>query len=256
MPFLTLAQGDPIGLDLFKKLVETRYGGSPPAMEALRITYQGRSQAQLGPIPLWAKVEATATYRFPFQMKWRFDVRVLRFLRSGYTTTFDGEKVYEWEQGKIKPVDDPELVESARRRVWAETVFFVSPLIADDKVRVEGSDNRTFRALAPGYPEIAATVRLNEDNTLNVVEIDRLDPTDRETKCQHLRPVGELKNVDGLIVPEMVQRSWGGPAFMELTPVKVELNPALEPDEFVLHNENLLEGILDNDDDDAPEESA
>jgi hypothetical protein len=245
MKILILAQGDPIGLDLFKKLVDARYGMSPPAMDALRVTFEGRSQARLGPLPLWARVKATATYQFPFQMKWEFKIKMLRIFNTSFATSFDGEAVYEKQRLEIKRTSDEVEVDSARRRVWAETVFFISPLIADHQVRLEGVSSSSFRALAPGWPEIATEVHLREDHTVDHVDIERIDPVDNQRKIQRLRPVGELINIDGLILPQKLQRCWYDDMFMELVPVSVEMNPRLTDDEFVLKSENLLEGLDD-----------
>ncbi len=252
MPFLLLTQGDPIGLDLLKKLVDNRYGGNPPAMDSVRVTYQGWSQAALGPIPLKADVEAVATYRFPFQFRWEFKVRMLRIFRSQFTTTFDGSTVYEVQRGRSVPITDPAQVESARARAWAEAVYFVSPLIADHDVHVQSIDGHAFRAVAPGFPDLAATVRLNEDNTLAAVEIERMDPGDSTRKLQQIVPDGGLTRVDGVLMPARMLRQWDGTRFMTLSPVKVELNPALEEGLFRLEKEDLLAVLRE----DEPEDSA
>lgn len=244
MAFLMLAQGDPIGKDLLKKLVDARFGSSPPGMDTLRVTFKGRSRARIGPLPLWARVNAVATYEFPRKMKWEFKVRVLGLLRSSYTTSFDGEAVYEVDRLKVKKLTDEMNVRSAWQRAWSETVFFISPLIADHEVRVESVGSRGFRVLAPGSPDIAAHVRLNDDNRIGDIEIERVDPADGQSKVQRIRPLGELKHIDGLNLPETIQRFWDNEMFMELSPVKVELNPQLEASEFTLESEDLL-SVLD-----------
>ncbi|GEM_PF-1021193 len=251
MSFLTLAQGDPIGKDLLKKLVNSRYGISPPAMESLRITYRGRTRARLWRVPLWARVDAVATYRFPREMKWEFKVRLLGLLRSGYTTSFDGTAVYEQHGFKVSTITDEVLVESARRRAWAETVFFISPLIADPQVHVEGEGNHTLRVWLAGQEADVAIVRLDEDNRLHEVEVERVDPADGQRKRQFIRPVGELVKVDGLIMPQTIQRYWEDELFMELSPVAVDLNPELAPDVFTLREENPLEGLDDTEENDS-----
>ncbi len=256
MAFLMLAQGDPIGRDLLKKLVLARYGPSPPAMDTLRITYKGRTRASLGPFPLWARVEAVASYRFPLHMRWDFRVRVLRLLSSSYTTTFDGEAVYEQHGLRVTRITEAEQVESARRRAWSETVFFVSPLIASDRVRVEGIDLSAFRAILADYPEDVATVRLSEDHRIREIEIERLDPADGLRKRQYIRPLGELTRVDGLILPERIQRFWDGEMFMELSPVAVVLNPELEADTFTLREETISDILREDEDAESDEETA
>ncbi|MFC1961251.1 hypothetical protein ACFLYO_11160 [Chloroflexota bacterium] len=148
MKFLTLTQGDPIGLGLLKRLVEARYGVSPPAMRALRVTYQGRTEARLGPFMVPAKVEAIATYDFPNKMKWAFKVKLFFIFTSSFTTSFDGAAVYEMERTKAIQKTDPDLVESARQRVWAESCYFISPLLAEHQAKVEGLDTRTIQASA------------------------------------------------------------------------------------------------------------
>jgi hypothetical protein len=243
MKFLSLAQGDPIGKDLLHKLVDARYGAHPPAMDALRVTYAGRSRAKLGPFSLWARVDAVATHRFPTLMKWSFKIRVLRFLRSSYTTCFDGETVYEAQGGRVTRSQDAEAVESARRRAWAETIFYVSPLIANDRVRVQGIDPHAFKAHLAGAESDVAIVRLDENNTLREIEIERLDPAAAQYQKQFLRPVGKLITIDGLILPETVRRYWGDEMIMELSPVRVEMNPALSEGEFVLKD---LLSVLDD----------
>ncbi len=248
MKFLSLAQGDPIGKDLLVKLVEARYGAHPPAMDAVRVTFKGRSRAQIGPIPLWARVTAVASYRFPLLMKWSFQIRVLGFLRSSYSTSFDGETVYEEQGGRVTRHRDAGAVESARRRAWAETVFYVSPLIADDRVRVEGVDSRTFKAYLADAADDVAVVRLHDNNTLREIEVERMDPATNQYKKQYLRPTGELVNVDGLILPATIARYWGDEMLMELSPAQVELNPEFAPDEFVIQD---LLAVLDEEDEDA-----
>ncbi|MBN2470929.1 MAG: hypothetical protein JXN59_09405 [Anaerolineae bacterium] len=252
MPFLLLTQGDTIGLDLLKKLVDNRYGSSPPGIDALRVTYTGWSAARIGPLPLRAQVHAIATYHFPFQMRWEFDVRVLRFLNSRYTTTFDGTTVYEEQRAKITETTDAAQVQSARARAWSEAVYFISPVIADHTVRVQSTDNHSFKVFAPGFPDLAAEVHLSDDNVMQAVEIDRLDPGDNSHKRQRIEPAGGLTRVDGLIVPAEMQRYWNNELFMSLKPVKIELNPDLTPETFTLKEENLL-AVLDEDDEPALE---
>lgn len=237
MSFLLLAQGDPIGKDLLKKLVIARYGFSPPAMETLRIRYRGRSRSKLGPFPVWVSLDATATYCFPLMMKWEMKVSVLRLFRSSYTTSFDGQAVYEQQGIHVTRSTDADMVESARRRAWSEAVFFVSPLIADRDVRVEGVDARSFRARLSGYDNDFAIVRLEDDHTLKEIEVERADPWGGERKTQYIRTRGSLIKVDGLLLPPLVQRYWGDKMFMELEPVAVEINPALTPDDFVLRED-------------------
>ncbi len=248
MNFLMLTQGDPIGLDLLKKMVEARYGMHPPAIESARVSYEGTSEANLGPIPFKAHVNAVATYHFPFLMKWDFKLRMLRFMRSSYATSFDGEAVYERQGGKVTRSTEASQVASARHRAWAETVTFISPLIADHNVRVEGIDSRSFRILAPGFPETVAIARLGEGNRLDAVEVNRTDPNDGKIKVQRLVLCGELKRVGDLILPERLERYWADHLFMTLRPVAVELNPTFSAGEFALAGENLL-AVLDEDED-------
>ncbi len=251
MPFLLLTQGDPIGLDLLKKLVDRRYGGSPPALDALRVTYRGWTAARLGPLPLRAGVEAVATYRFPFHIRWDFTVRMLRIFSSRYTTSFDGQAVYEEQNGRVTRSVDEAGVESARARAWSEAVYFISPMIADHTIRVQSIDNHTFRVFAPDTPQTAALVRLNEDDTLAAVEIERLDPSDNRVKLQRLKPAGELVRVDGLIMPQVLERYWDDVLAMRLSPVKVEVNPALDADTFTLKTEDLLAVLREDDEADS-----
>lgn len=252
MKFLTLTQGDPIGLDLLKRLVEARYGASPPAMRALRVTYEGRTEAKFGPFTVPAKVEAVATYEFPDKMKWQFRVRLLYIFTSNFTTSFDGTTVYEFERAKAQRETDPELVESARQRMWAESCYFISPLLVEHGAKVTGVDQRTFQASAPGYPEVMVTVHLKDDDSLASIDVERLDPHDRQRKLQRIVPEGELTSIDGVILPATMGRYWGDHRFMALSPVKVELNPELAADEFVLGDVDLLAG-LHADDDEAVE---
>ncbi|MBN1966553.1 MAG: hypothetical protein JW910_18015 [Anaerolineae bacterium] len=248
MSFFLLAQADPVGRDLLKKLVVARYGGSPPALDTLRVKFQGRSRAQVWGFQMWARVEATATYQFPDRYRWDFSLRLLRVLRSSFTTSFDGSAVYEQRGLRATRDAEAEAVESARRRAWAETVFFVSPLIVNERVRVEGIDMSSFRAIRPGGSvENAAIVRLDEQHRLREIEIERMDPADGLPKRQCLRPSGDLVRVDGLVLPQRVGRFWDDELFMELSPVGAELNPELSPDDFVLKTETI-DDILTEDD--------
>ena len=257
MSFLTLTQGDSVGKGLLKKLLGARYGGSVPALDTLRVTYRGRSQAKLGPLPLWAQVEAVATYRFPDHMRWEFKLTAIRLMRSSYSTAFDGTTVTELERNKVSVITDPQYVQSARTRAWAETVFFVSPLTTDERIRVERveEDSNAFRAYGPGEDGPVALVRLHEDGRLKEVEVERVNPVSGITQRQRLVSSGELTRVDKLIVPSMIQRYWDDELTMELTPVEVEINLALEPDAFTIQAEDLLAGLDEddeNDQDDSP----
>jgi hypothetical protein len=258
MSFLTLAQGDSVGKGLLKKMAQARYGGSPPALETLRVTYQGRSQARIGPIPLWARVEAVATYRFPDHLRWDFKLNVLRILRSAYSTAFDGQVVSELERGKAVVRTDAESIRSARTRAWAETVFFISPLITDERVRVERieDDPYAFRAFAPDGDTTAALGYLHEDGRLKEVTLERVNPVNNQSQRQRLVVAGELTLVDRLIMPATVQRFWDDELSMELTPVGVELNPELAPDTFKFEPVNLLEVLDDEEDGDSDSSGA
>jgi hypothetical protein len=257
MSFLTLAQGDSVGKGLLKKLLSARYGASPPALDTLRIHYEGKSRARLGPIPLWANVKATSTYRFPDRMKWEFHVKVLRVFNSSYSTAFDGTTVYEYERGQYTHTTDPDIIRSAQLRVWSETVFFISPLMADERVRVEKieDDPHSFRAYAPDSDDVLVTVHLREgDGQLDEIELKRYNSVDRQTQLQRLRARGELTRVDGLIMPQTLERYWEDELQMALTPVQVELNPALTEADFRLEKEDLL-AIL-HEDEEADEDDA
>ena len=258
MSFLTLTQGDSVGKGLLKKLLNARYGGSVPALETLRVTYQGRSRAKLGPILLWAKVNAVATYRFPDQMRWEFKLSVLRILRSGYSTAFDGQTITELERGKVNVITEPAAVQSARTRAWAETVFFVSPLSTDERIRVERVEDEpnAFRAYGPSDTvelepgATVALVRLQDDGRLKEVVVERINPVSGKMQRQRLSAAGDLARVDKLIMPSLLRRYWDDELTMELTPVEVEVNPDLGPGTFTLQPENLLAGLDDEDDED------
>jgi hypothetical protein len=259
MSFLTLTQGDSVGKGLLKKLLNARYGGSVPALETLRVTYQGRSQAKLGPIPMWARVDAVATYRFPDQMRWEFKLAVARVLHSSYSTAFNGTTVTELERNKVSVITDANYVHSARTRAWAETVFFISPLTTDDRFRVERveEDTNAFRAYGPGNgaedgsEETVALVRLHEDGRLNEVVVERVNPVSGQMQLQRLVASGELARIDRLIMPSLVRRYWDDELSMELRPVEVEVNPDLPSETFTIQQENLL-AVLDEDDEDEP----
>lgn len=250
MSFFILAQTNPIGRDLLRKLVATRYGVSPPAMDTLRIRFEGRSKATLMGLSQWAKVEATATYMFPDRYRWDFRIRMFRLLRSSFTTSFDGSAVYEQRGLNATRNAEAAAVTSARRRAWAETLLFISPLLVNENARVEGLDMTSFRAFMPGAQgdDDAATVHLDEQNRMTEVTINRMDPADGQHKRQSLRPSGELTRVDTLVVPQIIGRYWDDELFMELSPVEVELNPELSLKHFVLETETL-DDILDDEDD-------
>jgi hypothetical protein len=263
MSFLTLTQGDSVGKGLLKKLLNARYGTSVPALETLRVTYRGRSQAKLGPVTMWARVDAVATYHFPDQMRWEFKLTAARLMHSSYSTAFDGQTVTELERNKVSVITDPEYVRSARTRAWAETVFFVSPLTTDDRFRVERveGDTNAFRAYGPPSPEgtdedgPVALVRLHEDGRLNEVVVERVNPVGGNMQTQRLVASGELARVDKLILPAQIQRYWDTEMAMELSPVEAEINPALGPETFIIQEENLL-AVLDEDDDNDHDEDA
>ncbi len=62
--------------------------------------------------------------------------------------------------------------------------------------------------------------------------------------------------MDGLILPERIQRFWDGEMFMELSPVAVVLNPELEADTFTLREETISDILREDEDAESDEETA
>ena len=53
MPVLLLAQGDAEARDLLRKAIEARYGPRPPALDSLKIDFNGRTRIKVGPVMTW-----------------------------------------------------------------------------------------------------------------------------------------------------------------------------------------------------------
>lgn len=224
MAVLLLAQGDPTAKDLLRNAIEVRYGLRPPTFDHVRIDFNGKVKAKLGPILAWFPLEATGYFRFPDVMRWEFIAKPLRFPIHQGTETYNGT-TYELVHGDKNTVyQDGVAFESARKQLWAISALLLTPL-SDIYVRLETLGEYSFRAINTEYNEFV-DVYLRPNGTVERVFIPECYNTDHEKLQTCTFELSEEQTLlNDLSIPAQISVAWDDELNHVLTPTVMDTNP-------------------------------
>jgi hypothetical protein len=224
MAVLLLAQGDPAAKDLLRNAIEVRYGLRPPAFDHVKIEFNGKVKAKLGPIYTWFPLEATGYFRFPDVMQWEFIAKPLRFPIHQGVETYNGV-TYELAHGDKNTVyKDGVAFASARKQLWAISALLLTPL-SDINVRLESIGEYSFRAINTEYNEYV-DVYLRPNGTVEKVFISECYNTDHEKLQTCTFELSEEQLLlNDLSIPSQISVAWDDELNHVLTPTVMDTNP-------------------------------
>jgi len=233
MPVLLLAQGDTIAKCALRKAIEARYGTRPPSLDSLKINFNGRTLAKVGPVKTWVPVEVTAYFRFPMAMRWDFTVKPLKLPVQRGLEAFDGATYHSARGGKPPTViTDPAQVASMRRRMWAIAAILLTPL-SELFVKLSAIGENSLWATNTKLDD-AAEIHLRPDNSLDYVRVECLNPDDNRWQNYIIRLSEELVCINDLLLPAKMSAFWDDAPNFEFEPGLVESNPNIPDSVFTL----------------------
>lgn len=228
--FLSLSRGDKEAQDLLQRAVSARYGLRPVMIESLRLTMSGKSKGLFG---LPVKVQVHSAYVGMTHWRWEQSSKLLGLTTAKTIESFDAGAYYRAERGRVQAFQDPRIVESYRRRIWAMQALFLTPLTQDGAILKVAGD-RAFQAIPEAHPEDVATVYLHPDFTVAAIEIERFRPMDERRLPYMLRPEGGLVTLNELVLPAQITYQWGGGEPVTYSVVGTEVNPVIPLTEFTM----------------------
>jgi len=231
MPVLLLCQGEKPARDLLRRAIEARYGINPPAIEQLQIEFTGRARVKIGPVKTWVPAKATTVFQFPSQFRWAYVIKPLNLPIQRSIDTFDGSRFHSSRQTS-EIVEDPDTIQTMRRRLWAIAALFLTPL-SEMHVTLSACGDRCFEARNKQIDD-AVRVYLHEDGMLDYVEVTALN--EASGAWQNLRYIvrdGQTA-VNGLMLPTRLDIAWDDEIVQQIEPVSAQLNPALTSSLFTL----------------------
>lgn len=233
MPVLLLAQGEPAAKDMLRQAIEARYGMRPPALDSLRLDFNGRARVRLGPVITWVPVEVTAYFKFPTAMRWDFTVKPMRMPVQRGIEAYDGQ-VYRTTRGKKEPtvITDIEQVRSMRQRLWAVASVLLTPL-SDMFVNLKAVDAASFEATNTKLDD-TARITLRADNKLSEVRVHCLNIDTDDIQNYVITLSDELTTINALILPSKLTVHWDDAPSFEIEPVGAESNPDIPDTIFTL----------------------
>lgn len=236
MPVLLMARGDKDARDLLKKAIEARYGHRPPIIESLRVDFNGRTRAQVGPLSTWVPVEVTARFRFPDAMRWDFVAKPAGFPVRRGVESYDGDRLRS-VRGSAKPdiIEDENIVASAQKRLWAIAALLLTPL-GDHFVELSQIDDLSFAAKNTQIG-VTVQVKVKPDYRLDCVQVKAVNPDNQQMQTLKLTAERELVVFDDLMLPGKVSLFWDDTPWFEVTPSAATNNPDMGTEEFTLGGE-------------------
>src|SRR5512143_3712996 len=125
LAFLSLSRGDPAARTLLQRAIQARYGLRPTPIESLRLAMRGQGKGPLG-LPVKTRVAVACVSN----THWRSEQTMLLLgLAIGRRIeSFDGGAYYLSERGRVTVLNDPLIVSSYRRYLWALQALLLTPL--------------------------------------------------------------------------------------------------------------------------------
>lgn len=234
MPVLLLCYGDPQAKDLLRKAIEARYGPTPPAIESLTIRFKGRARRKLGPVKAWVPTDSETYFLFPSHIRWDFVVKPMGLPVQKGVEAYDGG-VFHSVRGGGSPsvIKDEDVKISMRRRLWAISALFLTPL-SDPSVKLTAIDGQSFQAENAKLDDAVTTLVLRDDKRLDYVQVRGINPESDKEQTLKMQLSETQKPVNGLMMPETISAYWDDELSFELEPIDADLNPPLEREVFTL----------------------
>lgn len=233
MSVLLLCYGDPEAKNLLRQAIEARYGASPPVLESLKILFEGRTKAKVGPISAWVPVNASAYFVFPTLLRWDFTVRPLGLPVQRGIEAFDGDS-YRSLRGNGEPtiLSDIAYIESIRRRLWAIAATLLTPL-SDVYIKVSMCGENCIQAENTQLKD-SARLYFRPDKSLSHVEVQCLNPETERIEQMRLQISEEQQIVSGMMMPTKISTYWDDQMTLEMKPSQLEINPAVSTALFTI----------------------
>lgn len=236
MPVLMLARGDQDSKNLLRHAIEARYGLGPPAMDTLKIEMKGRIRTKVGPVATWMPVEGAACFRFPHTARWNYTMRPVGIALTSGAEACDGTACYRRESHEpVTVIEDTGSVLSLQARLWAIAAVLLVPL-AEQFVELRVAGERALEVVNTERG-LTAHLHLHDDNTLDFVSTECLNPNTGRTQTYFLRMSEGQAIVDDLMLPRKVSTFWDDQPEMELAPTTVANNPTFDDAFFRLEHD-------------------
>ncbi len=230
MAFLSLSRGDPAARALLQRAIQARYGLRPTPVESLRLALLGQVKGLFG-LPLRTRVTTTCVANT--QWRWEQMTFLLGLAIGRRVESFDGGAYYVSERGRVAALNDPLIVTSFRRYLWALQALLLTPL-TEEGVTLKAVDERTLQAMPDTNPDDIASIHLNTDDTLDMVVIPRYRLADQQTLPFMVKPTGGLQNLRDFVIPRKIVHRWENGAPLTFTVSDAEPNVKIPLTEFTM----------------------
>jgi hypothetical protein len=236
MPVLLLARGEEEARDLLRKAIEARYGARPPAFDSLRIDFEGRVHARLGPIKTWVPLDVTSQFILPTSMRWDFTAKPAGVPVRRGVESYDGTALRTMSGGKPVINEDPDAVVSLQKRLWAIAALLLTPL-GDSFVEL-GTDGPDVLTARNTNLDATVSIRISTE-TYQILEVfvPCMNADAGKEQTFILRPGTELISLDELLLPTKISAFWDEDPWFEVEPVSAENDPDIPASVFSLGTE-------------------
>ena len=235
MPVLLLCYGEPRAKTLLKEAIEARYGPNPPALDSLRLDFEGSAPVKLAFVNSWVPVVSQAYFIFPSRLRWDFTVKPFGLPVQRGTDAYDGQTFYMVRGKASEAQDQTEAIESARRRLLLITAILLTPL-SETFVKVHNADGLSFDAT---NTQLGDTVRLTlrQDRSLASASVEcfNVEAGRRQRLTFHLS--SEQMPIDGLMLPCEMTATWDDEVFYKMRPIQAQPHVALDEALFRLEDD-------------------
>ncbi|MEO1643892.1 MAG: hypothetical protein AAFR67_01800 [Chloroflexota bacterium] len=233
MPVLLLCRGEPKAKERLRRVIEARYGTSPPAIERIIMRFTGKTRMKLGPIHSWVPASAQASFWFPNKLRWEFTAKPLGLPVQKHIEAYDGTTYHSrWAIGSDKDSVETRLLASARGRLWQMAAILLTPM-SDHYIEVSDCGEQCIQA---DNIQLHDSVRmmLRENYSIEQVVVQTHNPDTERVQTLALKLSEDLVEVRDLRLPKQVNAFWDDKPYFELTPTEVELHPFMASDFFTL----------------------
>ncbi|MDW8172103.1 MAG: hypothetical protein RML73_06420 [Anaerolineae bacterium] len=235
MPVLLLCYGEPRAKTLLKEAIEARYGLNPPALDSLKLEFEGSAPFKVAFVRSWVPVTSEAYFVFPTRLRWDFTVKPFGLPVQRGADAYDGE-TFRMVRGKASEAqDEAQALEAARRRLLLITAILLTPL-SETFVQVHNADGLSFDATNAKFGD---TVRLTlrEDRTLASASVECFnhEAEKHQRLTFHLSP--EQSPINGLMLPSEMTMTWDDEVFYKVRPIQAQPNAALDDALFRLEQD-------------------